>query len=265
MAFDDDSVKFEKLDYDTEADLDAEVSSSGVIHDELGDHPGPGRIAAGYDIGLLTRGLVAYYPLDDSSTASTAVDKTELGNDGTINGATYVGSGQVGSDSLSFDGIDDYVNTGYQTNIASGEFSVSYWINLDSTPSGDRDFLGNFDGTTGFITGYTGASNSIRFWIDGNDIEGSDTGTSYTHLAFVRRSDGVYEIWIDGALDTSGTNTGDADSTETVQYGRRPGGDNHTGGNFDDVRLYDRALNSIEIEALANRTETSPVPTDSTL
>jgi len=75
-------------------------------------------------IGSLQKGLVLDMPLTTKHMKSATVvsDRTPYGNDGTVSGAI------VGSEYTSFDGTDDYVNLGLNSEFAFGNNSFTYAV-----------------------------------------------------------------------------------------------------------------------------------------
>lgn len=77
---------------------------------------------------------VLYFPLNDSSTPSTAIEKWN-GYDASITGATYVSDHPTdGSTSLDFDGNGDYAEVDNPSGVGSGlsNFSFASWIKPDT-------------------------------------------------------------------------------------------------------------------------------------
>jgi hypothetical protein len=80
-------------------------------------------------------GLVGLWSFDEG-TGDKAYDSSGYGNDGTITGATYVGSVNAVFDyALSFDGGDDYVNCEENVDITTA-ITIEAWIN----PSAFTDY-----------------------------------------------------------------------------------------------------------------------------
>jgi hypothetical protein len=241
--------------------------AAGVVNDDLPGHPGAGVVGNGYQTGSLAEGLVAYYPLDDDSDTTTAVDATPLGNGGTINGATYAGSGQVGPDALSFDGSDDYVAVDTLSPAITDPVTVTGYVKKDST----TDTKAWFDHGAGrFTLSYEGqGSNGFDFSIydDTNQniiTSGNTTTGSYVHVAG-RYAGGVMQLFVDGVSQGTKSAPQIGIDTEGTHIGSHSGGKWYWDGDTDDVRIYDRALSQPEIEALANRTTTSPVPVEAVI
>lgn len=245
-----------------------------MIHDEIADHPGGASITNGYEHGSLTDGLVAYYPLDDPDTTD-AIDQTQLRNNGTINGAVYNGSGQVGSDSLSFDGTDDTVSTSSEVSIST--HTVSVWVKTTDT----EDFAGFFvTGDVGYVQQVLNGSNgTFRVGIDSDTNASGDRKRYYGSTQIndgnwhnlVHTYDSVsdtLELFVDGSKESvtkEDDNAVSFDETSVVKLGVDNGGGNYINSLIDDVRIFDRALSQPEIEALSNRTETSPIVPDHTI
>lgn len=251
---------------------------SGATYDRLGDHAAD-KLQHGYFYGSITKGLVSYWPLD-SGSGSTATDDTELGNDGTITGATWNGSGQIGSDCLSFDGSDDLVkNSSVDAN--GSTVTVTGWFKLDgdqasflqsggsetSAPSDGWNI--KLDSNTDFV---------VLHWSSGS----SATSISATSDLVSTSSWVFYAVTFDGddakawAFNSSGnqlsgspkTGSGSRGTTSGQTFLLMQGESNsnaHAGGLADDIRVYDRLLSEREIEALANLTSPSTVTAGDTL
>lgn len=273
-------VTGEVLAWETETDYANALDRHGTVYDEIADHAGgEANIAhSGYHYGSLVDGLVAYYPLDDSSTGTTAVDQTELGNDGSISGASYVGSGQVGGDSLSFDGTDDGVTVTHADVFDAKQFTVSFWAYPGDTGSlqefsnkfatGDKHHIFRFDDPD------SDGNNEVRFFVgenDGTDVVVDSTkepaANTWVHICGVHNGDEAI-LYLDGVREASAATStdGPAESSEDLGIGFDPtNNDFYYQGRIDDYRFYERALSPPEITALAARTVTSPVPTEATL
>lgn len=256
------------IEFTTEADWDKAQDESGVVHDEIGDHIGSASVEMGYDIGSITKGIVAYYPLDDSSTSSTAIDETTLDNDGTINGATYNGSGNVGSDSLAFNG-DNVIAPG--EDFEQPTVSISIFVRWSG--GSDQIWVSKVDSVNpsyGWqISGHNGDIR-VRWVTTQNDfqqtyLENISGDGLWHHVAAVLDGDEL-RVYTDGGLIGSKTYTGDIiyDGND-LRLGQSGDGSFSYNGDLDDVRIFGRALSQPEIEALSNRTQTSTVTAEDTI
>ncbi len=80
----------------------------------------------------LTYGLLAYYPFNGNAN-----DESGNGNNGTVHGATLTTNKAGNTDSAySFDGVDDYVETGTQFLSADDDFTISFWLKSDGPQEG---------------------------------------------------------------------------------------------------------------------------------
>ena len=105
----------------------------------------------------------AYWRFEDGSSTTTAIDSAAGGNDGTISGASYTGSGawdpvpQTGAsnnNALSFDGSDDYVSATVSdhANFTSDTLTVeAFFTPQDTTPS-KQGLVTKFDNGGGQVS-----------------------------------------------------------------------------------------------------------------
>jgi len=127
--------------------------------------------------GTLPGGMVLY--LDSgvsasySGSGSTWYDLSGYGNNGTINGATYVGGTAA---AFSFNGSNNYVDFASVTDIPIGNepYTISVWFNSDEMPA-DRGFVGwgNY-GSVNEVNAWrlrdSGVSGFRHYWW-GNDLD----------------------------------------------------------------------------------------------
>lgn len=278
VALTESSGTTEILTFETESDWHDAHDRPAMVTDGIGDHAGAAKVASGYYIGSLTRGLAGYWPFDEGS-GSTAGDETELGNDGTINGASWNGSGQVGGESLSFDGTDDNVDLG--TPRTESPLTVSAWINPSNWTGNRFNYVVGYEQGSSPYIGYVirdddNATSGSEFQIrikDGSgtaiEVSGSRPSTgSWTHVALTYSSDGTLTGYKGGS--SFGTASGDGSITQVstnVWVGDSPGFSTNRvfDGSIDDVRVYGRVLSQPEIDALASLTATSAVNAGDTL
>jgi hypothetical protein len=233
-----------------------------------------GELQQGYKHGSLTDGLVAYYPMEKGEGG--VLHDAALNNTGQINGATWNGPGQVGSDALRFDGSDDLVKIQHNNVFnPSGPFSVSLWAKR-------TNYSGNKTNETLFSKDYDGSKTPWQTWWNNGDGSGGDglpafrveTDTSvqfvefnnrpsegvWVHLTAVYDSNQTLKIYRDGILQNSTSISGNLTSTTTNQYiGHSSQFDNYFEGSVEDVRYYDRALSKPEIQALYNLSQPSGI------
>jgi hypothetical protein len=173
----------------------------------------------------------------------TATDSTSNNNDGTVSGAVST-SGEFNG-AASFDGADDNIDTNYSTNIGTSDFTFVYWINPSKSLSKDWDIVGNFDGSTGIITGalFSSTPTGYRFWIDGNDISGGTIKLDeWNQLSFRRQSDNTIKLSENANSIATGTNSGNVNSSANIILGARASepisGSSNFPGDVDALRIF---------------------------
>lgn len=211
-------------------------------------------------------GLVGYWAFNEGG-GGTAQDSSGYDNHGTIHGASYVGG--VDGGALSFDGVDDYVNTHIDLSWSSGNsFSVSIWINT-------REIHGLYgDGIIGkgSAGGYGNANWEWNIDINRNwDLryvyyEGSHTGIglyansepdAWQHIAVTYNGDArVAMLFVNAILqDTynvrAGTNFVNRSTPVLIGHSYITQYYNSFyDGILDEARIYNRALSCNDILAL---------------
>ena len=216
-------------------------------------------------ISSLSKGLIGYWPLDLGAAKSDTItaDKTPYSNNGTLTGGqTYTNDsttdrrGQADK-ALNFNGTTDYVNLG--SGITVSNITVAMWIKTNELPFSEwKHLLGMFDGDRPVeLEGFTAQSNFRWHITTSGGPESLTTSnlpdTGWHHV--VATYDGTtMAFYIDGVFDVSdphdfgGAIVGLPDE---MWIGNRPdlvfGSWN---GKIDDVRIYDRALNTTEITRL---------------
>jgi hypothetical protein len=224
-------------------------------------------------------GMVAWWPLDETS-GTTAADIAGFPNNGThVNGPTPV-SGKVAG-ALRFDGVNDHVRVPNhaELNVGTGNFTLDAWVRTGSsglivlvdkrsgpTPQGYSLFLVN--GRLGFqMANGVGSSvcaatptpgracvNYVAPPTSPNVADGQ-----WHHVAAVvdraNATSGV-RLYVDGVQVFAGSPlTGNLDNTSDLYLGMRTPAQNGGGflpGDLDEVELIKRALTQQEIQAIFN-------------
>jgi hypothetical protein len=224
-------------------------------------------------------GMVAWWPLDETS-GTTAADIAGFPNNGThVNGPTPV-SGKVAG-ALRFDGVNDHVRVPdhAELNVGTGNFTLDAWVRTGSsdlivlvdkrsgpTPQGYSLFL--FNGRLGFQmangVGSSGCAptpkpghacvNYVAPPTSPNVADGQ-----WHHVAAVvdraNATSGV-RLYVDGVQVFAGSPlTGNLDNTSDLYLGMRTPAQNGGGflpGDLDEVELIKRALTQQEIQAIFN-------------
>jgi hypothetical protein len=227
--------------------------------------------------------LVGWWKLDEAS-GRTATDSSGNGNHGNLaNMAGTEWTGGIRDGALELPGNPAYIDCGNDASLqVTQDFAIAAWVKL----APDTD--GVYHGIAGQLmrlndADYMGyalvrhSSNVFRLWVSDGDPDNitawasSDvtyTDTNWHHLVGVRESEVNY-LYVDGVKQDETTTSDFVPSTDYFHIGRQysdriPSDDpRFLRGLIDDVRLYNRALTSAEIEALAMRPKAhDPSPID---
>jgi hypothetical protein len=222
-------------------------------------------------------GMVAWWPLDETS-GTTAADIAGFPNNGThVNGPTPV-SGKVAG-ALRFDGVNDHVRVPdhAELNVGTGNFTLDAWVRTGSsgvlvdkrsgpTPQGYALFLVN--GRLGFQMA-NGAGSSICAptpkpgyacvnYVAPPTSPNVADGQWHHVAAVVDRANATsgVRLYVDGVQVFAGSPlTGNLDNTSDLYLGMRTPaqqGGSFLPGDLDEVELIKRALTQQEIQAIFN-------------
>lgn len=216
--------------------------------------------------------LVGWWKLDETS-GSIAYDSTDNGLDGTLNGEPEWSDGFVYG-ALDFNGTGDYVEIADADSLTpTNEITIAFWIynnggqnagiykygscpNESASPGNSRAYNVQIIDETGELrfrvfsavgtSDVINSNNTLRFG-------------EWHHIA-VTFDHGYATIYIDGALDNSETMSvssimNDAQPLIIGGYWEYCGTDSFNSrlnGEIDDVRIYDRAIDTNEVKILAN-------------
>jgi hypothetical protein len=194
--------------------------------------------------------LVAHWKFDDGS-GTTLFDSSGNGHDGTLVGDPQWVSGMLGG-ALEFDGAGDYVDCGSSPDYEIAvNISITCWIKVNQFTPTWQAIITTSDSS--WRVHRSGSTNNIAWGTTGLtplDLTGTtDVSTGdWFHIAAVYN--GTQKLlYINGNVDASSDSTGNITaSTMPVYIGDNSGA---TGrfwdGLIDDVRIYRRALNEVEI------------------
>jgi uncharacterized repeat protein (TIGR03806 family) len=201
--------------------------------------------------------LVAHYKFEGD-----ALDSSGYGNDGVLNGGVTFVPGKVGTQALSFNGINSYVLI---PRSISNDFTIAFWIKTTAVGGGAQWWAGQglVDGEvagsgTDFGTSLVGGK--FAFGIGTPDTTILSTNPvndgSWHHAAATRlAATGRMRVYVDGVLQSTGTGpTAPRTATASLRIGSIQSGTYFFAGTLDDVRLYNYALSSIELVGLAGNT-----------
>ena len=237
------------------------------------------RLALGVSLsGISTTGLKAHYNFDESSgnliNQSTTGDGLGSNADGTASGdPTYSATGKINK-AISFDGDGDKFTLGTtagQWNFLhnNSDFSVSFWLKLNATPSENQGILGTgtggssigFDLTVNHSTGgklrasiENGAGASANIQSSAGFVPQNTTTWYHYVLTF---SNGSWNIYRNGGNNESASSSV---SWSTSNHSRNmelananantPTDVKDLTGELDEVSIWSRVLTSAEISSL---------------
>jgi len=201
-----------------------------------------------------TEGLMVHLPLDTASRGVTQ-DSSDNNRDGTLYGNPTFVEGVVVM-ALGFDGVDDYVDTGYTEDLAA--WTMSAWVMSPAAPSGDapsgpvhreKNYQFNWNHSNETFR----ASAALRVggtWYAAK-YEPLEANTWY-HLAATYDGEEL-KAYRDGVLITTNdvpSGPPDAESG-TLKLGRHATAAQYFTGTVDEARIYNRALSAEEVLFLA--------------
>jgi RHS repeat-associated protein len=218
------------------------------------------------------RGLVAYYPFNNS-----AADATPYHHDGTsVNVENAADRYGMENRAALFSGSNSYVD--YPDSVflpSTVGFTWSAWVQADqfgatpltpwlvmshgaSSAEAKLSWNGLHYNFSLYFPGWWGWNQEYWGWHDGRiDVPTPVQGTGLTHLVCVYKRGARAEIWVNGTLSNSlvppGADLGGGDYTVSsigAQHLWWWGVTNNFKGIIDDVRIYNRALSSTEVQQL---------------
>ncbi|MDX6689016.1 MAG: hypothetical protein QOG15_473, partial [Solirubrobacteraceae bacterium] len=220
-------------------------------------------------------GLVAEYGFEETS-GTTATDSSGTGNDGTITGATRTSAGRHGS-ALSFNGTSDWVTIPGSSSLAlTTAFTLEAWVKSNGPGSVDQTVLTKEKPPYMSYQLYAMSSGGSlsSTWRDTNGSYGSDDGffapsssptpaATWTHLA-ATYDNTTLRLFMNGTQIASKATTGAiTNTTAPLRIGGNSVWGEYFSGLIDDVRVYNRALTTTELNTDMNQAVGSP-PVDTT-
>jgi hypothetical protein len=221
-------------------------------------------MATNYNPAIITNGLVLC--LDAANTKSypgsgtTWTDLSGRGNNGTlVNGVGYSGS-NLGS--LSFDGVNDYVNAGNNSSLSfTNNLAIQVWCSSNVSDNNYRTPLMKTTNTS-WSDGYGFYQQGGNFYFFINQWNGahrvSVSKTTFSLTSFVATYDGAnLKLYENGILRQTGSSftSNVSNSATNLEIGRGSGVNDYVwNGNIPQVSIYNRALTASEIQQNFNAT-----------
>jgi hypothetical protein len=194
-----------------------------------------------------------YWPFDEGA-GTTAAD--EVGGHGLTlqNGATW-GTGKVGT-ALQLDGVDDHAETSGPVLDTSGNFTVSAWVKLDRNGSFLTAVGQDGPVNSAFYLQKTGDSNRFAFsTIGGRALStfAPEIGRWYQLVGVRDAQTSTHTLYVDGVAQGSFKQCLNDKSAGPLSVGRGRFNSQNVDfwpGAVDEVRVWDRALSSIDVAEL---------------
>jgi len=204
-------------------------------------------------------GLIGWWKLDETSGSSAADSSPVQRAAGTVvGGGTWTAGAR--DNAIAVNGSGQYVNTGTYFPELTGDFTVALWVNPAATQVPYADIWGNHvGGFRGMVMQqeYTN-TNLYRFaWGNGSSWTGSASfqlaANQWQHVTAVRRGDQaivhINGVEVSRVAVLPGAILPNPNMNFAIGNGY-PDSPRFFNGMLDDVRVYNRALSSIEIQAI---------------
>jgi hypothetical protein len=204
------------------------------------------------------RKLVAWWKFDEAE-GSNAGDSSGNERAGTLIGnPQWQPTGGKAGGALVFDGVDDYVETGYSDNLPV--WTIAAWVNSDAAPASQgpsglihwhKNLQINWDHQDENFRGAAGTQVAGNWYAASfKDLQ----ARTWYHLAATYDGENL-KAYKDGVLITNtSTPIGNSDAeSETLKIGRHSfytDATNYFGGTLDDVRVYNYALSADDMAAI---------------
>ncbi len=213
----------------------------------------------------LEDGLVGHWTFDGKDMISNVADVSGQGNHGSLVGqtSTTTAIGKIGQ-ALDFDGSDDDVQLLSNPLDGVSAFSISGWVNPDSTSSGTFSLVSRWAGGGDNQILIRGGDGGVQFYtFNASAVQVGGNISTYsinTWQHFVATYDGsTMRMYKDGVVSaTTYSQTGNMANTSggpRIGGGSGSGSEYYMNGQIDDVRIYNRALSASEITQLYNQTK----------
>ncbi|RJR28688.1 hypothetical protein C4564_04655 [Candidatus Microgenomates bacterium] len=234
-----------------------ERASNEVEVDSIrgGDVKGSSAVFGASDTSFLNQGLVGYWSTEEQ-TGTTTTDNSGNSQTGTLVGSPTWAIGKYGS-AVSFSNNEVQTTADTLFDFTS-DFSLSFWINVDSTNSTSyRGVMGKWSGTDGSGWDLGIQSGKIRMTLRGSSkIDhgagvGNSLGSETWHHVVIVNTPTKISTYEDGMLvhTKEGTWTS-VTNDQPFWFGDR--GASSTGfiGELDEVRVYNRAVTAAQVSNL---------------
>lgn len=191
--------------------------------------------------------IKGYWKMENSWADSTANANTGTAQ----NGAAFTGDAALDSWAGKFDGANDYVNLTSNASLQSSELTYMGWVRLNATGANQSIIAWSAAGGPQLRIG---SGNLIEFVTQGGATIATGTTTlssqSWYHVAVTHDSSKNWNIYLNGALEKSGTSTAAAFAFSTMRMGGVDAATHLLNGYLDEVSAWDTTLTAAEINTV---------------
>ena len=238
------------LEWSSSSDWDA-GSSQGVVHESFGDNNAE-ELKLGWTQEGKENSLTGYWPMDEDSGAQAA-DVSGSGNDGDVGNVDMGRDGVFGTSSYEFNGDGIIVNSPNELPTGDTAFSTVFWFkNINANDDGGIIHWGSNSASS--ANGQEVRDDGWQHYFYSNDRNCYNLGMwdGNWHMAVVTydTSTNTLKMYLDAQLECSGdAGNVNIDNTD-IQIGNGDSSDALNGARLDEVRIWNRKLESKEIEDL---------------
>lgn len=226
--------------------------------------------------------LIVWYRFDHIDD-SVIVDSSGRGNDGILNGKVKLEAGKDGS-ALHFNGLNNYIDMGSSLDLQPSDITISYWYKRTTSLLGQEGIIvwakpdGRWDGDGWYLTIKDQAHETNRpvlLMVDGNTavwvydiVDEFYPLNEWVHVAITldsrTKTAAIYRNGIAQQINQTGSPIISA-TADTKYFGFNSPVYNsgYLSGVLDDFRIYNRALDPIEIQDLAGIKDKQVLDSDS--
>lgn len=227
-------------------------------------------------------GLRGHWSFDgDKISGTTAIDRSGLGNNGTLTNGPVKKNGRVGQ-ALEFDGTNDYVDAGSAPALDDiVNLTACAWINPDTIPGGYTTVVAKSNTSVGWALEVYGGGGDleISFIRHFSTLKGEWTGNTGTlplgvwqHVCVTYNDTSTANdptLYVNGtpvsfAETSTPSGTAVSDASNALSMGVLDGGTGPFDGKIDEVRVYNRILSSAEVKGLYDAGSANKVNTSAT-
>ena len=212
----------------------------------------------------IASGLVSSWSFDEGS-GTTSTDSSGSGNTAVLtNGPTWSTNTHNGSGySISFDGVNDYVNTGLNNlPTIQGSKTISLWYRVASNPASTQNLVAlESGGSSALQVGFISSTNIAAWKWGGTTLATVADPVAATWHNIIYTYDGLTSsIYVDGTLANSSNTSVQTGAVTSLNLGRYTGGQ-YFSGLMDDVNVYNTNITAGGVNKLYSGTNTWNVGT----